>query len=45
VLLDDNPLDDISNTTKISSVFFNGQLYDRDRLDAMLARLREMAAE
>ena len=36
VLLDANPLADIRNTTKISTVILGGRAYGRDRLDAML---------
>lgn len=39
VLLDANPLLDISNTRKISGVFVNGRWLDKARLDAMLADL------
>jgi hypothetical protein len=37
VLLDANPLTDISNTQRISAVVLNGRYLDRDALDAMLA--------
>ena len=37
VLLDANPLDDISNTQKIRAVIVNGQYLNRETLDAMLA--------
>lgn len=37
VLLDANPLADIANTRRISAVFLNGRLYDRERLDDLLA--------
>lgn len=43
VLLNENPLDDIRNTTKISTVLFNGRVYDRERLDTMLAQVKEAA--
>ncbi len=36
VLLDANPLLDITNTTKISTVILNGRAYNREALDAML---------
>lgn len=36
VLLDANPLDDITNTTKINMVFTGGRVYRRPALDAML---------
>ncbi|MDQ6786302.1 MAG: amidohydrolase family protein [Acidobacteriota bacterium] len=37
VLLDANPLEDISNTKKINAVVMNGRLLDRKTLDKMLA--------
>jgi len=36
VLLDSNPLDDISNTQKIAGVMVRGRWFDRTDLDAML---------
>ena len=36
VLLDANPLIDIGNTTKISTVILNGRVYGRETLDVML---------
>ena len=36
VLLDDDPLKDIHNTTKISEVFLGGKEFDRATLDRML---------
>lgn len=39
VLLDANPLDDISNTRKISGVFVNGRWVTRKKIDAMLSDL------
>jgi len=39
VLLDANPLDNISNTRKISGVFVNGQWLNRNKIDAMLSNL------
>jgi hypothetical protein len=39
VLLDANPLDNISNTRKISGVFVNGQWVNRKKIDAMLSDL------
>lgn len=39
VLLDENPLDTVKNTRKISGVFVNGQWLDKAKLDAMLADL------
>ncbi|MEL4456547.1 amidohydrolase family protein [Lutimonas vermicola] len=36
VLLDENPLDDIRNTTKIRAVFIRGIYLDRSQLDEML---------
>jgi imidazolonepropionase-like amidohydrolase len=43
VLLDDDPLKDIHNTTKISEVFLGGREFDRATLDRML-RSAEAAA-
>lgn len=40
VLLDANPLDDITNTTMIRAVVANGRYFDRAALDGMLARAR-----
>ncbi|MEO5995359.1 MAG: amidohydrolase family protein [Chitinophagaceae bacterium] len=39
VLLDANPLDNISNTRKITGVFINGQWIDRKKINAMLSDL------
>ena len=36
VLLDANPLDDITNSTKINTVVFGGHVYDRMSLDELL---------
>ena len=44
VLLRANPLDDISNTTKIEAVIFDGHLYDRKDLDGMLDNAKRAAA-
>ncbi|WFL77792.1 amidohydrolase family protein [Altererythrobacter arenosus] len=43
VLLSDNPLQNIDNTRTIRAVFQNGRLYDRERLDDMLAFVRGQA--
>jgi amidohydrolase family protein len=43
VLLDANPLDDISNTQKIRAVIVNGRYLDRETLDAMLFGVRAAA--
>lgn len=40
VLLDANPLEDISNTQKIRAVIVNGRYLGREHLDAMLAGLQ-----
>lgn len=40
VLLDANPLDDISNTRRIRAVVAGGRYLDRDALDAMLSAAR-----
>lgn len=43
VLLDANPLDSISNTTKIRAVVVNGRLLDRPALDRLEAQMKEAA--
>jgi hypothetical protein len=43
VLLDDNPLKDISNTRKISAVILGGRYFGRDELDKMLRQVEEIA--
>ncbi|MCA1622904.1 MAG: amidohydrolase family protein [Acidobacteria bacterium] len=43
ILLDANPLADISNTRKINSVVANGKLLDRKTLDKMLADVEATA--
>jgi len=43
VLLDANPLDDISNTQKIRAVIVNGRYLNRETLDAMLAGVQAAA--
>ena len=40
-LLDANPLQDISNTTKIRAVFLRGKYYDRQALDQLLVGVKE----
>jgi imidazolonepropionase-like amidohydrolase len=45
VLLDANPLDDISNTTKINMVFTGGRVYRRPALDAILAAVEKNAQQ
>lgn len=42
VLLDANPLEDIRNTTQITTVIFNGKAIDRERLDRLLAQVKEL---
>lgn len=42
VLLDANPLENISNTRRISAVFLRGRLFDREGLDALLAATAAM---
>ena len=44
ILLDANPLDDIANTRRIRAVIHDGRLYDRSRLDGLLAFVRNQAA-
>ncbi|MNR16940.1 imidazolonepropionase [compost metagenome] len=41
ILLDKNPLDDISNTRILSGVFVNGQWIDKKTLDKMLLSLEK----
>ena len=43
VLLDANPLDAIANTRRIAAVVAGGELFDRPRLDAMLATMEKRA--
>lgn len=42
VLLDANPLEDISHTQRIRAVIANGRLYRRTDLDGLLARAKEL---
>lgn len=44
VLLDADPLADVSNTTRIRAVLANGRYYDRAALDALLAAAARAAA-
>ncbi len=44
VLLDANPLVDIANTRRIRAVVQDGRLYDRERLNALLAFVRGQAS-
>ena len=43
VLLDANPLEDISNTQKIRAVIVNGRYLGREQLDAMMAGVQAAA--
>lgn len=43
VLLAANPLANIANARRVQAVFVNGRLYDRARLDALLAFVRRQA--
>jgi hypothetical protein len=43
VLLDDDPLKDISNTRKISAVILGGRYFGRDELDKVLEQAEGMA--
>jgi imidazolonepropionase-like amidohydrolase len=45
VLLDANPLDDISNTRKINTVFTGGRVYRRPALDAILSAVEANARD
>src|SRR5690606_33343556 len=41
ILLDENPLENISNTRKISGVFVNGQWLDKNKMDTMLTNVEQ----
>jgi len=43
VLLDENPLEDIKNTTKIRAVFLKGKYLDRYKLDELLIKAKQLA--
>ncbi|MDZ7314468.1 MAG: amidohydrolase family protein, partial [candidate division KSB1 bacterium] len=43
ILLEANPLEDISNTKKIAAVVVGGKFYSRSALDEMLARIEMIA--
>jgi hypothetical protein len=43
VLLDQNPLENITNTRRIQGVLINGRYYDRARLDQMMAEVEANA--
>lgn len=43
VLLNDNPLTDISNTKKIEMVILRGKIFSRNDLDALLTKVKKMA--
>lgn len=45
VLLDANPLKDISNTRRINAVVVNGRLLDRKALDGLLAQVEARASK
>jgi imidazolonepropionase-like amidohydrolase len=45
LLLDANPLEDISNVRKLSAVIKKGVIYERPKLDAMLEGVRNMKVE
>jgi hypothetical protein len=45
VLLDANPLENISNTKKIYAVIVNGKLFERQDLDGLLDKVKELAAK
>jgi hypothetical protein len=45
VLLDDNPLQDISNTRKIFGVVVGGKYYSREALDKMLEQVEKLAGQ
>jgi imidazolonepropionase-like amidohydrolase len=43
LLLDANPLEDIRNTQRIHAVIFNGNLYDRAKLDGIATHVQGRA--
>ena len=45
VLLEKNPLDNISHTKSINGVFLRGQYFDRAQLDALLLEAKRIAAK
>ena len=45
VLLEANPLDDISNLQKIRAVLLSGQYYERSQLDSWLTDIRQLALQ
>ena len=45
VLLDANPLDDISNTQQIAAVLAQGHLYRRDQIEELLVAAQLRAVE
>ncbi len=45
VLLDANPLDDITNTRRIAAVVYNGHFYPRQSLEEMLAYIFDLASK
>lgn len=45
LILEGNPLTNISNTRKISAVIKTGKYYDRSQLDAMLENVKNMPVE
>jgi hypothetical protein len=45
VVLDADPIDDIHNTQRISSVIMSGRYYPREELDRMLARVEAIARQ
>ena len=44
VLLDGNPLENIGNTKRISSIFLRGRYLDREKLDKLLEMAKVNAA-
>ena len=45
VLLDANPLENISNTKKINAVILNGKLLERKDLDELLNEVKQLVAK
>ncbi|UII20312.1 amidohydrolase family protein [Fulvivirga ligni] len=45
VILENNPLDDISNTTSVDAIIKSGKLYNRAQLDSLLSQSAELAGK
>jgi len=44
LLLNANPLEDVSNSQEIAGVFFNGQFFNRTALDDLLKFVEQQAS-